>query len=815
MSKNQSSAAKQENPAVSQLGDWSEFIPLYAHYNPHTLINKNGELLQIIKIDGNLLGSPCENLDGVHASVRNTLRHVIAKGALDDKFSFWLHTIRRRVPMAYDPPVAESSNTSSFSEYVDEEWKKRNKWECHYNNEVYLTVLYEGETIPLVDGKGLLSLVFPKANRRARDKYLDESYSILDNFTSSVLEVLRSQCNANRLTLVERAMSNTGKVARPQIFYSEPMEFLGNILNLRHEPFPLPDVDLSVALQTTELSFGFNAIESKSRKTDSHRFAAMLTLKQYIDTYVEAVDCVMQAPIEFIISQCFNFIPADKALKHHKDQKNLFGMSGDIKLNKSFGITKILGFDHNSSVDYCVNQISIMVMSDDIDQLDGEVAKFLNSFVKLGFVTVREDIMMQECFWTQFPGNFEFIRRPASLATEHVAGFCRLNRFHSGSPTGNHWGSSLALIPTSVGSPYFFNFHVNDNGHSVIFDFNSFNDGTGKILEYFLLTQTRKFGARLVVFDRNQSSRLLLSKLSGSYFTMMQLEKNNKNIVVGDYRSLALNPFSLEPSNYNKSFLAAWCGLLISPDLPVDSEAKKILGEVIGKLYELPASERNLPTLVTLLKEVDAALAKPLEKWIGKGEFAGLFDFSGETLDTQLDMVGFDMTPAVTNYAYGLPLFSYLMHRMINSLTGQPTVIVINEAWELLENAFFAPRLESLLEMLKQKNVMVIFTTSKPLACHGTVTLSAIMAGTATQIYVPDDMPVNYKSDDIKLNEYDDVLLSEMQRQKGDFLLKQSGESVVLRFSMNDAEDIAAILSNDIKSLGSARGKFTGVPKDY
>ena len=219
--------------------------------------------------------------------------------------------------------------------------------------------------------------------------------------------------------------------------------------------------------------------------------------------------------------------------------------------------------------------------------------------------------------------------------------------------------------------------------------------------------------------------------------------------------------------------------------------------------------------LVKLVNEVNPALAAPLEKWIGKGENAGLFDFDSEGLDTAIDMLGFDMSSSVANHAFGLPLFSYLMHRVINSITSQPTVIVINEAWDLLENAFFAPRLESLLEMLKQRNVMVIFNTARPQAFHGTVTLAAIMAGTATQIYIPDDMPVNYKSDDIKLNNQDDILLSDMHRQKGDFLLKQNGESVALRAQITESEDIVAILTNDIKSLGSARGRFTGVPKDY
>lgn len=814
MQQNNSSAAKQKYSVVSQ-DDWSEFIPYHSHYNPHTLVTKNGELLQIIRIDGNVIGSPCENLDGIHASIRSVVRHVISKSGFDDKFSFWLQTIRRRTPMLYNAPVAGEKNTNDFIEYLDECWEKENRWQHHYQNEIYLTVLYEGETIPLVDTKSFKNLVLTKHNRSTRSKYLADASVILDQQIDSIMQMLSTQCRAHRLTLVERAISSTGKVSRPNIFYSEPMEFLSNVLNLRSSPVPLSDLDLSVAVQNSKVSFGFNAIEAKNKTNDIQSFAAILTVKQYIESFVEAVDCVMQAPIEFIVTQSFSFIDSEKALKPYKDQKTLFGMSGDIKLNKNFGINQVLNFNQKSPTDYCANQVSIMVISGDLNELDEEVAKFLNSFSQLGLITVREDIKMEEVFWSQLPGNFEFIRRPVALATEQVGGFCRLNRFHSGVPTGNYWGNYLALLPTSVGSPYFFNFHVQDNGHTVIFDFNSFSDSMGSILEYFLVVKTRKSNAKLIIFDRNQSARLLLNKISGKYFTMSQLNKHNKNAVVDKTPPVSLNPFIIEPSNYNKSFLTAWCGLLISPETGLEPGDKALVAECVAKLYELESKERNLPNFVKILEDANNKLSEPLKKWVGKGEYSGLFDSLNEGLNTNLEVAAFDMTPAVNNPAYLLPLFSYLMHRVISSLDGTKTVLVINEAFDLLENPFFAPRLESLLEMLKQKNVVVVFTTNRPQQCKGTIALSAIISGCATKIYIPDDMPVNYKSHDIDLNDQDDILLSDMQRQKGDFLIKQNGESIALKLFMSEAEDLVAILSNDIKALGSARGKFTSLPEDY
>jgi len=819
VSSGRSSAANKKKAAGnSLLEDRFEFIPYHSHYNPHTLITKNGELMQVIKVEGNFRGGSCENLDGIHASLCATIRQVIIQNNVTEKISFWLHTVRKRNPMISAFPEDSATNSKipeEFADYVNAQWKKEHEWNDLFRNDIYITILYEGQAIQLFDLKNLKSFAFPKANSRFCNKYLDKSYEFLDGFVSSVLEGIKTQCNARKLSLAERAMPTAGKVARQPVFYSEIMEFLGKILNLRSESFPLPDLDLSVALQTSILTFGFNAIESRNKEIGDRRFAAMLSVKQYIDMPVDAVDCVLQAPIELVISQSFSFVPSDKALKHAKEQKALFGMSGDIKANDSFGINQALSYDRGKRVDFGEHQTSIMIMVSDLKKLDGEVGKFLDSFAKLGLITVREEIFMEECFWAQLPGNFEFLRRRAVLPTELVAGFCRFNRYHTGNASGNHWGNYLSILPTSVNSPYFFNFHVQDNGHTVFFDFNSFEDRTGKILEYFLLAQTRKFGARMFVFDRNHSARLLLNKLGGKYFTMNQLEKVNTDLAMDRSPRLALNPFSLEASPYNISFLAAWCSLLISPDVTIDERAREILRGAVEQVYAMPPSERNLPNMVALVTQKDAVLAESLERWVGQGVYAKLFDFAQDSLDMGVDMIGFDMTSSLAKPAYMLPLFSYLMHRVIDTIDNKPTIIVINEAWDLLENGFFAPRLESLLEMLRQKNVMVIFTTSQISNCSDTLTLATVLSQTATQIYIPDEMPVPYQSKGLSLNEKDAFMLSGMSRQKGDFLLKQNGESIVLNVFFKEAEDVLAIFANDVKALISARGRFAGLPKDY
>lgn len=213
MHPNNTSSAKRGKAAAAALEDRFEFIPYHSHYNPHTLLTKNGELMQIIRVNANLNGDECENLDGVHATLCTALREVLTASEVSEKFSFWLHTIRRRSEVPSREKLEEDKPSDDFAQYVEKNWERAQNWEKTYKNEVYLTILYEGQAAPLFDGKNPKFTLFPNANKKFRGKYLEDSYQILDKIVISVLEEITTQYRANRLTLVERALPSAGKVA--------------------------------------------------------------------------------------------------------------------------------------------------------------------------------------------------------------------------------------------------------------------------------------------------------------------------------------------------------------------------------------------------------------------------------------------------------------------------------------------------------------------------------------------------------------------------------------------------------------------------
>ena len=649
-------------------------------------------------------------------------------------------------------------------------------------------------------------VVLPTRNRSYRNAFLDKAYHELNDAVSGIIGQLASRYDARRLSAVERLPLQLDPLATRPIFYSEPLEFLGTLLNLRAEEHPLPDLDLSFAVQTHDLTFGYNAMETKNI-AGKRRFGALLTLKQYREVTPEMVDHVLQAPFEMVISQSFHFISDREALWEYRNQADIFRISGDDYSIRASGVDEMLqGMGKNLA--YGSQQTTITIIADDYKHLSSEVIDAQAAFAKLGLITVREDIKLEECFWAQLPGNFAFLRRKDPILTHQIGGFCRLNRFPNGTATDNHWGEAVTLMPTIVNSPYYYNFHYRDNGHSVLYDFNSFNDHNADTLLHFLLSETRKYGGKLFVFDRSHSAQLFFSKLGGQYHHFTESQDFPSRQI------LHLNPFWLEDSPRNRGFLLAWATSVVSPASEISDAHKETLRAAIDRLLQLPPEQRNLGSLIEQVGALDPGLQPAFAAWHGRGKFAKIFEAGDEMLDLSQALHGFEMDAVVQNPESIIPLFSYLLHRIVTSLDGKPTIIVLRSAWDLLENPFFAPRLKSLLDMLQQSNVMVVFTTKHPHDMVNTHIFSTIMRSCATHIYLPDDIAVDYTSEKLDLSQQDTKMLLRMDRQNGEFLIKQGSESVGLRVDMTHLDDLQAIFSNNIKNLIAAGGEYASLP-DY
>ncbi|GAT75848.1 type IV secretion system ATPase VirB4, partial [Ehrlichia ruminantium] len=88
-----------------------------------------------------------------------------------------------------------------------------------------------------------------------------------------------------------------------------------------------------------------------------------------------------------------------------------------------------------------------------------------------------------------------------------MAGFASQHNYPVGKKFNNHWGEAVTVFDTTSGTPFFFNFHIRDVGHTSIIG----PTGGGKtVLMNFLCAQAMKFSPRIFFFDKDYGAEIFI-----------------------------------------------------------------------------------------------------------------------------------------------------------------------------------------------------------------------------------------------------------------------------------------------------------------
>lgn len=732
--------------------------PYACHYDPNTILTKNGELIQTIKITG----FTYERVGGEKLDLRDMVRKAIRESVNASNYAIWFHTIRRKTNLA-----PEGKYSEIFPKYVNDSWDYMHDWQNQYVNELYISIIREGTTPNITDPKEFIRTLFYTAYKHFHDNYLSKAWVELNETVERMLVMLRGY-GAKRLTTVETK----------ETVYSEPLKFFGKIMHLTEEQLLIPVMDASEYLATHRIAFGNNTLEIKGNQTK--RFGAVLTVKQYHEMSPAVIDRLLQLPQEFIITQCLTFVPAKQATAHLKYQNYLLGISGDDEFGKKIGLHDMFTSDRGRSTDYCEQQISLCLFADTIEKLEVLVDNGVRALHTMGIIAVREDIRMEEVFWSQLPANFMFIKRQSYLNTNRVGGFASLLNFPAGQAIGNLWGPAVTVFRTAMGTPYFFNFHLDDNGHTLIVG--PFGSGKTALLN-FLVCQARKFKPRLFFFDQHQAGTVFIKALGGDYYTFDPATPANFQ---------HYNPFSLPDNPANRKFLVKWLGYLLGVTGEKTDADQNMVSTIVEKAFSLPKEQRRLSLILNACGTETAAKFAP---WIEGGKYAHLFDNEEDVFSLTSMVQAFDMGKIAANKETLDPLISYLFHRIALSLDGTPTMVVLDEAWGLLNNPDFAPELSVWLDQLRGRNAIVIFATEmlEKLGAH--VITRTVIEKVATQIFLPNPAADETYTTVLGLNNEELAQLIAMDLEERPFLMKQGSTAVVGILNLYGLDDVLALLS--------------------
>ncbi|MCF8462477.1 MAG: VirB4 family type IV secretion/conjugal transfer ATPase [Rickettsiaceae bacterium] len=750
----------------------SDFIPYKCHWNKNTVITKNNELLQVIKIGG----FSFETADDQDLDIRKTMRNTLFKNMSAGNIILYFHTIRRKKPLSaksYDYNIDPTLKLSKdFVTYLKQEWQKKYSTFQSYANELYLTIMYQPDTGGVAILEYWYKTLMQKSVKNSWEKDMQDSFSALDEMSARVLNTFRDY----DAELLEVKETKDG-------VYCEILEFLGTIINSGQSSKVLfPTSNLDKYLSTHRLFFKNKTINVRSPSHE--KYAGIISIQEYgPSTNVGVFDGMLQAPFEFVMTQSFTSINRTVAVGKMQLQQNRLIQAGDKAVSQIVEISKALDLATSGDVGFGDHHLTVLCVADSEKELENNLSQTAVELSNCGIQPVRERINLEACYWGQLPGNISYIQRTATISTLNLASFASMHNYPVGQERNNHWGEYVTILDTTSNTPYYFNFHVRDVGHTLIIG----PTGAGKtVLMNFLCAQAQKFKPRMYFFDKDHGAEIFIRALGGVYTEINPGEQCN------------FNPLQLPDNGENRNFLLTWLKLLVTANgETVNAEEIKLLSLAIEGNYRLNQKDRKLSNIVPFLgMETFGSLASRISMWHGRGSHARIFDNPTDNIDfTKARIFGFEMALLLKDkYSLG-PVLSYIFHKINISLDGWPTMIVLDEAWALIDNPIFAPTIKDWLKVLRKLNTFVIFATQSVEDASKSQISDTLIQQTATQIFLPNLKATEVYRSAFMLSQREYQIIRTTDPGTRYFLVKQGLNAIVARVNLSGMNNIINVLS--------------------
>jgi type IV secretion system protein VirB4 len=759
------SKAKKEKPV-------SFFIPYKGHWDQNTILTKTNGLLQVIKVGG----FSFETADDEELDMRKNLRNSLYKNMASGNMTLYFHTIRRKKSVmekmegyGFDPTVKTAKD---FIGYLDSEWQRKNSVSDSYFNELYISILYEPDKEGAAIVEYLLTKIKQKSNKLAWEKGMREMQENVSEMSTRVLNTFRDY--GSSLLGMKETKNGT---------YCEISEFLGALVNCGDQtPMMVSRNTIDKYLPTNRLFFGTKSIEARGPR--GKRYAGIVSVREYgPSTYAGYFDAFLQMPFEFIMTQSFVFANRTIAINKMQLQQNRMIQAEDKAVSQVAEISQALDMAMSGDIGFGEHHISILCIDDDLKALENSLSMAAVELSNCGMQPVRERVNMEPSYWGQLPGNSEYIVRTATINTLNLSGFSSMHNYPLGKMYDNHWGDYVTILDTTSGTPFYFNFHVRDVGHTLIIG----PTGAGKtVLMNFLCAQAQKFQPRTFFFDKDRGAEIFIRALEGVYS------------IIDPGKNCGFNPLQLPDNGENRTFLLDWLKTLVtSNNETLDAEDIKVLTQAIEGNYRLDKRDRKLSN-ITPFFGIDGAgtLASRVSMWHGKGSHAKIFDNDIDTIDLNSARVfGFEMGELLKDPVSLAPVLLYIFHRINISLDGSRTMIVLDEAWALIDNDVFAPKIKDWLKVLRKLNTFVVFATQSVEDATKSQISDTLVQQTATQIFLPNLKATEAYTAVFMLSQREYSLIKTTDPSSRYFLIKQGINAVIAKLNLSGMDNIINVLS--------------------
>jgi type IV secretion system protein TrbE len=382
----------------------------------------------------------------------------------------------------------------------------------------------------------------------------------------------------------------------------------------------------------------------------------------------------------------------------------------------------------SGDVHFCYLSSSIVLQQKDKKFLDNMISEFRKVLINRGFGVRVEDINAVDAFFGTLPGNGVAQVRRVIAHTRNYVDLMPISAVWAGekaNPSALMPPNSPPLIyaATQGGTPYRFNLHDNDVGHTLIVG----PTGAGKsVLMALLVAQWFRYPkAQVFAFDKGHSLYGLCKAADGRFYD------------IGE-GGLSFQPLRDIDNDAEFGWGQEWVETVLRlQGVEIGPAERSTIHHALRQLATAPRERRTLTELEANLQ--DQKLKAGIQPYVIDGPLGGLLDARNDGLATSRFVVCEMETLLSGSYgeATVMAVLLYLFRRMERALDGSPTLVPIDEAWLFLRHPAWRDKIQDWLKTLRKKNAVVVLSTQSMADIKESPIASAILQSTATKVYLP------------------------------------------------------------------------------
>ena len=768
-----------------------DHLPYVSFVADDTMMLRDGSLLATLVLDG---VDPMTTLDRDLDALKRSLAAIVAQTG--SAFGYVVHRLALPQDLSLRPVAAGPGGRDGFAAAVDAAWRGHVGALPLQRRALFLSVIRR----PVLGGRlPWLATLGRRAFGADRAARLEELHEVM-----GFLEAALAPARPLRLTRRDGRW----------------LGFLGALLTGRYAPIgPLPEptlLPLCHLLAGCLVSFEGDAARVTDGVTGEERWCAVFGMKAYPPATDVSILDALDLPGDVVLTNSFTPIPRNVMAERIGRTIRQMRAADDAAISIREALVEAADLHETGGMVFGDHHTSLAVYAGSLDELRWATARVRAAGGEMGATIVRERLALRATWFAQMPGNFGFRPRRAPVSSTNFADFAALHGTLEGRPASlAPWGEVLTVLPGARGAGYRLHLHEPGRpdaeptaGHTLVLG----RTGTGKsVLAAFLMAQARRAGARVVAFDKDHGLEMAIRAMGGRYATI------RAGVPTG------LEPLMTETDARGRAWLADWLATLLERAAPLAPEQTRALGAAVAQNAAVEPALRRFEHFVTLFAAHDDGgdLQGRLGEWAPGGRYGWVFGEAGAGGDASgaldalapaaidpaagdADVLGFDMTEILGLQAERTAVLAYLFRRVERLLEDRrPTLVVLDEAWQLLNDPYFGKRLEGWLVTLRKMNAAVMMLTQHPGQLEGSAVGRTIVETVPTMILFPNDRadPGDYAF--LRLGEKEARLLTQAATGSRAALVRSAGESVVVDADLAALGPMLTILGGG--SAGEAR----------